>query len=123
MALHQGVRRIVAFTGLAAEKAIAEGVQLSAKLAAASELTGDALEAEVNTLKVQVDTLVIPAFERSELRKTVTSLLGKVGIQTICTLADGSLLGWVSQGVLGATELRRGLSRVRVVRKNKSQHV
>ena len=36
----------------------------------------------MNNLKVQVDTTVIPAFQKSQLRKTVQGLLAKVvGLQ------------------------------------------
>lgn len=74
----KGIRRIVAYTAAAADAAIAAGNELAAKLKAARDLDGDALESEVNTLKVLVDTGILPASQKAELRKEVASLLGKV---------------------------------------------
>jgi len=74
----KGIRRIVGYTGAAAASAIAMGNQLAAELAAAGQLEGEELEATVNSLKVQVDTSIMPAAQKAELRKEVAMLLGKV---------------------------------------------
>uniref|UniRef100_A0A061SAZ8 Alanine--tRNA ligase n=1 Tax=Tetraselmis sp. GSL018 TaxID=582737 RepID=A0A061SAZ8_9CHLO len=74
----KGIRRIVAYTGDAAAKAISEGEAFSAKLTSAESLDGPALETEIVNLKAALDTAVIPAFKKSELRKRVAKLVSKL---------------------------------------------
>lgn len=74
----KGIRRIVAYTAEAADKAIAEGERLEAALKAADALEADALEAGLTAMKVEVDTSIIPAAKKAELRNMVAALLTKV---------------------------------------------
>jgi len=75
----KGVRRIVAVTGADADTAIATGSTLTSEVAAATKLTDTAaLEVRVNTLKQAVDTAVISAALKAELRASLTTLSKRV---------------------------------------------
>ncbi|GBF94304.1 alanyl-tRNA synthetase [Raphidocelis subcapitata] len=72
----KGVRRIVAFTADDARAAIKEGDALAAAVAAAGKLPagGAEFERRVNELKGAVDTAVIPAAQKAEIRDSIAAL-------------------------------------------------
>mmetsp|Transcript_36663 Transcript_36663/g.81584 ORF Transcript_36663/g.81584 Transcript_36663/m.81584 type:complete len:1184 (-) Transcript_36663:438-3989(-) len=74
----KGIRRIVAYTGEEAEKAIAEGQRLAAEVAAAKALPDAQLEKAVATIKPVVDTAVISAFTKAQLRDELAALQKRV---------------------------------------------
>lgn len=70
----KGVRRIVALTAGAAAAAIAEGERLAAEVAAAAALPDEQLDPAITAIKVVLDTAVIPAPRKAELRDELAVL-------------------------------------------------
>lgn len=74
----KGVRRIVAFTGDEAAKAISAGQQLASDLEAAEKLSGPELETAVAAIKQVLDVAVIPAAHKAQLRDQLTVLQKRI---------------------------------------------
>ncbi|CAI5979180.1 unnamed protein product [Closterium sp. NIES-65] len=70
----KGVRRIIAFTTAKAKEAIALADQYAARIEAAGKLSGTALEKEVAALKGSVDSAVIPAAYKAQLKASLLKL-------------------------------------------------
>ena len=74
-AVAKGVRRVVAVTGDEAREAIAAGQALLERIAHAGTLSGPALDAEVQSLKTDVDVAVVPAAVKGQARSALTTLV------------------------------------------------
>eukprot|EP00898_Chlorokybus_atmophyticus_P000350 jgi/Chlat1/1315/Chrsp118S01744 len=74
----KGVRRVIAVTMDAARKAITDGDELAARVAAAGSLDNAGLESEVSQLRSTLDAAVIPASQKAQLRDEVTKLQQRV---------------------------------------------
>jgi alanyl-tRNA synthetase len=75
----KGVRRIVAFTGEEAERAIAEGASLAAEVEAAKALSDTAeLDKAIKTIVQVLDVAVIPAPHKAQIREELNILQKKV---------------------------------------------
>ena len=74
----KGVRRITAATKGAAGTALATAADVAAQVKACDALSGAALEKEMATLKGVVDTAVMPAVQRAEIRDAMTAQTKKI---------------------------------------------
>lgn len=74
----KGIRRIVAVTADDAERAIAEGEQFAAEVAAAGKLEAAALEAAVASIRQRLDAAVVPAVRKAQLRDELAALSRRV---------------------------------------------
>lgn len=75
-AVAKGVRRVTAVTGEEARVAISEGEALVKRMKAADGLEGAELDAEVLVLKNVVDSAVVPAAVKVQLRAGVKRVGG-----------------------------------------------
>jgi alanyl-tRNA synthetase len=69
----KGIRRITGATKGGALSALATAAEVAARVAACDALTGAALEKEMATLKGVVDTAVMPAVQRAEIRDVMAT--------------------------------------------------
>ena len=74
----KGVRRIVAFTGEEAERAIAEGASLAAEVEAAKSLPDADLDKAIKAIVQVLDVAVIPAPHKAQIREELNLLQKKV---------------------------------------------
>jgi alanyl-tRNA synthetase len=74
----KGVRRIIFVTREDAKKAIALAGEFEEKLKGAGSLEGDALEARVKVLTVELDGAIVSAVKKIEFRDSLSVLLKKV---------------------------------------------
>jgi alanyl-tRNA synthetase len=88
----KGVRRIIAFTGADAARAIAEGQRLAAEVAAAGALPPAELERFVTAAKQAIDSAVIPAAAKAALRDELAGLGKRVAEAAKAAAAENKRL-------------------------------
>mmetsp|Transcript_36931 Transcript_36931/g.91246 ORF Transcript_36931/g.91246 Transcript_36931/m.91246 type:complete len:553 (-) Transcript_36931:556-2214(-) len=74
----KGIRRIVGATKGAARAALATAAEVAARVKACDALSGPELAQEMATLKGIVDTAVMPAVERAEIREEMVVITKKI---------------------------------------------
>ena len=74
----KGVRRITGATKGGAASALATAAEVAARVAACGAMSGAALEKEMATLKGVVDTAVMPAVQRAEIRDAMAAQTKKI---------------------------------------------
>lgn len=74
----KGVRRVTGLTKGAARAALAEAAKFQELITAAEGLEGSALEKAVNSVKVNLDTAVMPTVRKAELKEQLTKLQKKI---------------------------------------------
>eukprot|EP01116_Phalansterium_solitarium_P014228 TRINITY_DN317_c0_g1_i1.p1 TRINITY_DN317_c0_g1~~TRINITY_DN317_c0_g1_i1.p1 ORF type:complete len:947 (-),score=399.22 TRINITY_DN317_c0_g1_i1:219-3059(-) len=90
----KGIRRIVAWTGKAAQEAVDSALRLKAEIAKALELKGDALDAEINRLSTALDAQEVPAVLKAELQELMKKLFAekqsgkKDALKNVLSLAE-----------------------------------
>ena len=74
----KGIRRITGATKGAAAAALITAAEVAARVTACDSLSGAELEKEMATLKGVVDTAVMPAVQRAEVRDLMTAQIAKM---------------------------------------------
>ena len=77
-AVAKGVRRVVALTGVPAQAAIAAAANAAARVHAAGQLGGAALQAEVNDITRELEQMTFPVAAKDEIRKSIAALQERV---------------------------------------------